>query len=266
MTTGRTPRSSRSLRIPILLLLLTAVGFGAEAQSEPAAEAGEQRRDAAALELLEKVDAKTKSVERVRYRGLTEATGAATQFMPERIEGQIVADGWAGNQPQRFFGTLTVPGTEDGSWKKVTGGGNGDMFFVVDHEDKKAYEDMDPGVIGSYGQYFGNFGMLEFLHPTPFSDELNADVVEMRGTQTIGGVECQEVYVEYSQNRGTSKWCFSTEDHLPRQRVRYIEAGLGNQGEIVITISELDVEPEITDATFRLDLPEGYEQIDDFAP
>ena len=107
--------------------------------------------------------------------------------------------------------------------------------------------------------------MLEFIHPTPFSDEINADRAELMGTQEIAGVECYEIEVTYAGGQGQSTWFFSTEDFLPRRRVR-IFSGPQGEGAIEITISDLVVDPKTEPAAFEFELPEGYERIDDFAP
>ncbi len=38
------------------------------------------------------------------------------------------------------------------------------------------------------------------------------------------------------------------------------------EGSLDTTLIELEVNPEIKPGLFRLDLPKGFEQIDDFAP
>ena len=124
---------------------------------------------------------------------------------------------------------------------------------------------MDPAVLGTTGQALSNIGLMEFVHSDPFSDELTADTVEYLGEVTVGDEPCHKIHVVYSGGRGKSTWFFSKNDHLPRQRIRYFETPQGD-GTVTITVSQIEVNPKIDPADYTMQLPEGYEQIDDFAP
>ena len=140
------------------------------------------------------------------------------------------------------------------------------MYFLIDHTAKKAYEDMDPGVMGTTGRALQGAGMLEFVHNAPFDDELNADGVELQGEETVAGEPCYKIHVKYAGGQGESTWFFSKNDYLPRRRLRMISIPGQGDGTIDITITKLEVNFDPADDLFRLKLPEGYEQIDDFAP
>lgn len=227
--------------------------------------ADESQRSAEALAILEKVDAAAKAVSSVRY-GLTVERGGAASELAGPSESEVVMSGWTGNIPQKFF--MRVKGTrQDGETPlDVSAGGNGDTFFLVDHQTKKGYEDIDPGVLGSDTALLFGAAMIEFVHATPFNDELNGERVELLGTETIGVVECYKIDVVYAGGRGHSTWWFGKADHLPRQRLRHLTLGDGGEGTIQLTVRDLDTSPDFDDATFAMALPEGYEQIDDFAP
>jgi len=100
--------------------------------------------------------------------------------------------------------------------------------------------------------------MLEYLHPRPFRDEINARTARHEGTKKIGGVDCDVIYVVY-QNRSESRWYFGREDSLPR-RVDRISSRRDVKGAVVLTLSKLDVKPDFDDDTFRPNCPEGYEK------
>ena len=230
----------------------------AEEVAEVAAEESE------AVKIFRKVDAAAKAVTGVRYKVSSEPSGVATTFVAP-AEGGGVMFGWTGQQPEKFAMKVktTQPGTDEPL--EFTGGGDGETFFLVDHVGKKAYEDFDPAVMGSGGQALFAVVMAEFVHPTPFSDEINADVAELQGTETVAGVECHKIHVVYSGGRGESTWFVSTEDYLPRRRIRHFTTPQG-EGSLDIVISELEVDPEVGDGDFAMKLPEGYERVDDFAP
>ncbi len=61
-------------------------------------------------------------------------------------------------------------------------------------------------------------------------------------------------------------WLFAKSDYLPRRRTRIFSIPGQGEGTIVTTLSRLEVNVDPSDSLFRLELPEGYEQIDDFAP
>ena len=232
---------------------------------EPAAEVAEAAEDSEAVKLLKKVDAAVKAVHGVRFKGTAKPTGVVTNFV-SAAEGEATMYGWSGGRPEKFYGRVktTKPGT--GEAMELTGGGDGEMYYLVDHVAKKAYEDMDPDVMGSGRQALASIGIDEFVHPSPFVDEISAETVELQGTETVAGVECHKVHIVYSGRRGTSTWFFSTEDLLPRRRIRHFTIPQQGEGTLEITVSDLEIDPEVGPDRFRMKMPEGYEKIDDFAP
>ncbi len=220
---------------------------------------------AKAVKLLKQVDAAIKAVTGVRYRGTARPTGVATNFM-SAAEGEGLMVGWTGRAPEKFYSRVRTTRQGTGEAMEITGGGDGETYYLIDHTAKKAYHDMDPDVMGTGGQALASIGLAEFVHPNPFDDEIGADVVELQGKETVGGVECHKVHVAYSGGRSESTWFFSTEDYLPRRRVRHFDVPAQGQGTREITLTELEVDPEVGPETFKLKLPEGYEEVDDFAP
>lgn len=243
-----------------LLLGLLVVGPVAAAEGQPAAV-----RSPEALEILKKVDAATKAVDSVRYHAVVLPQGVALRFTAA-AEGDAVLVGWSGNMPAKFWTRLKTKRPKDGTTLDLTGGGNGETYYVVDHGSKKAYEDMDPGVLGSNGRALQGFGMVEFVHDKPFDDELNAEGVTLLGGEKVGDEECHKISVVYGGGQGESVWYFAKSDNLPRRRVRKFSIPNQGEGEVDVTISDLKVNIEPDPALFKLKLPEGYLQLDDFAP
>lgn len=219
--------------------------------------------DEAAQEILKKADAAIKAVDAVRLEASATPSGIATNFF-RPAEGEVLLIGWNGRMPEKFYGNVKSS-TPDGKPVEVTGGGDGDSFFVIDHSTKKGYEDMDPGVMGRTGRALQAIQMVEFVHAAPFDDELGSEESEVRGNETIDGEECVAVHVVYGGGNGESTWYFSTSDWLPRRRVRHFSAPQG-EGTLDIRISKLEVAPSYSGDLFRMKLPAGYAQIDDFAP
>jgi len=235
------------------------------AQEADAAIEDEGTRSPEALEILKKADQAIKAVHSVRCQIVTRSTGFAERFAPSN-EGATVMVGWTGNIPEMFYADLEIKQQDSDEMGHLTGGGNGDTFFVIDHATKKGYEDMDPSVMGSAGRTLRGAGMIEFVHDAPFDDELEAHTVELEGEQTIDGQPCYQIHVVYAGGQGESTWYFSKKDYLPRRRVRHLSRPGMGEGTIETSVSrlELNIEPEAN--LFLMDLPEGYERVDDFAP
>jgi len=249
----------KKLIVPIALLLVASASLaGDEAATEESPDP---------IEILKKADAAIKAVEAVSYSARSTPSGIAVNFVSP-AEGSAVLVGWndAWNMPEKFYVHLkmTPPGSEEEV--ELAGGGDGDMFFLVDHAGKKAYEDMDPNVLGSSGTTLQAFGMREFVHSHPFDDELGAETVEYQGVESVGGEECHKIYIDYGQNRGKSTWLFAKSDYLPRRRVQHFSIPDQGDGTFAIEVTKLEINPEVDPSIFKLTLPEGYQQVDDFAP
>jgi outer membrane lipoprotein-sorting protein len=146
-------------------------------------------------------------------------------------------------------------------------GGNGDTFFFVDPERKIVYEDLDPSVIGPRGARAMGLAMIEFTYPTPFSDEIGARTVELKGEEKIGDEDCHKIYLVYNQAGQAATWWFSKKDHLPRAVERVFTSPDGGQGTTMLKITKLEAGPKLEDSIFETVLPEGYtKNTDDFAP
>ena len=151
--------------------------------------------------------------------------------------------------------------------RRVTSGGDGEMFYVTDHQAKKAYEDIDPAVVGSFGRLLRPALMIEFLHDTPFTDEINGRSREFKGSKVINGVDCYQIHVVYTrEDAPPSTWCFGKKDFLPRQRIDEFTLQNGEKFTQTRTLANLVADPKLDPDTFKLKLPEGYTKTDDFAP
>lgn len=219
-----------------------------------------------ALEILKRVDAATRAVHGVRYDATLFGTGALADRVPS-MTGQVAFAGWDGSAPDKFY--CHARGKRAGSDEpiEVTAGGNGDLFFVVDHPNRTAYEDIDPAVLGRTGGTARALMMIEFVHDTPFSDEINGDTQELRGSKMIGDEDCYEVRVVYAGGRGEAIWHFSKRDFLPRGRLDIVRDPSGEQvGAQQRFVTSLVVDPDLEESLFKLQLPEGFARSDDFAP
>ncbi len=244
--------------VPVLVIGLALAGW-VGAQDTPAPEQSPE-----AIEILKKVDAATKAVDAVRYKATNTPTGAATNFVGPS-EGTVVMEGWNGRGPKKFWVDAKVTPPKATAPVEITAGGNGDMYFVIDHSTKKAYTDMDQNVLGNTGRPAMGLMMMEFVHDAPFDDEIAAPKVQLLGKENVGGEECYKIDVEYGPNRGASTWFFSTKDFLPRRRIQKFSNPQG-EGTLDRTITALEVAPKVDESLYALKVPDGFQKIDDFAP
>ncbi len=98
--------------------------------------------------------------------------------------------------------------------------------------------------------------MYEYMIPTPFQDEMNADHLSYEGSSVVDGQECEIVKVVY-QGGSMANWYFGRTDMLPRRVDRFIPAGGGAQ---VLELSDVVVNGEIDPSSFELTAPEGYSE------
>ncbi len=216
------------------------------------------------VEILKAADAAAKEVKAVSYKTTFVPTGASAGRQPS-IEAKVSFTGIVGRYPEKFYYEVKVKGSESEPVRSFTMGTDAEDYYLVDHQEKKAYVDLDPGVMGSMARVAGNVPMIEFVHATPFSDEINGKSHKFEGIEKVGGEPCYKVFVEY-QNAQTAIWYFSTKDLLPRRADRIMKTPDGQTFGSQKTIMNLKVEKSFDDAKFKLKLPAGYEKIDDFAP
>jgi len=174
-------------------------------------------------------------------------------------------DGVVNDAPKRWLYDVkvTMPNSEE--VKSFTAGTDGENYFLYDMANKKAYQDIDPAVLGSSGRAVRAIEMREYIHSKPFSDEIGAEKQELKGTADVAGEKCYQIEVKYAGTPQVATWYFSTKDFLPRQVDRWFENEGQKRGSRLI-VSNLQVDPKLDDKTFKPAVPEGFEKIDDFAP
>jgi len=218
------------------------------------------------LEIVKKVDAATKAVTAAKYHVVYEGLGEAAAITG-KVEADVTAVGFAGTMPEKYVmdAKVTLPGKT--SPLHITIGSDSETFYAIHHDTKTAYVDIDPAVIGDAGRILGRALMIEFTHPTPFSDEINATSRELRGSKMIDGQDCYEIHVVYAVPQAPqATWYFSKKDFLPRARIDTAAMPDGRKLQQQKVISGLEANPKLDDAAFKFKLPAGYKQTDDFAP
>jgi hypothetical protein len=256
--------------LPLLYLLL--VPASAVSAEDPAADAATdaaaEARSPEAVAILGRADEAARKVRAARFHSSSKVTGVITGFLGP-TEGDGVIEGWDEEleRPRRFWAHVRTqpPGAEEA--KELTGGGDGETYFLIDHATRKAYEDIDPAVLGTAGSVVSFIGFSQLVQPAPYERDLESERIEFLGKKDVAGEECFKVRVAYSGGIETSSiWFFSTADLLPRKRVSHYVIPQQGEGDFEVTLTRLEVNPELADSLFEMKLPEGYRQIDDFAP
>ena len=218
-----------------------------------------------AKEILTKADEATKKVQAVRYKGSFKGTGFVAARQPA-VEGTaLIAGKYAeGRGKFRIEAKVTPSGSTE--TKEVSAGSDGETFWVIDSKTKTVHEDMDPNVMGATGRPVMALAMREFTHPTPFSDEIEAEKAELKEDKKIGSEECYQIHVLYARGQGEAVWCFSKKDFLPRGVERLVKNAEGQTASIITEVTSLEADPKLPEDAFKAVVPEGFKKTDEFAP
>jgi thiol-disulfide isomerase/thioredoxin len=205
------------------------------------------------LEILEAVDAAAKKVRGVEYEAefFMEGASGPTGF---RISGHVLAE----ENPGKEFLKLNIAGRIDrtdghSEFHVIT---DGEDFVSLSKENKRAIR--GKAAEGARLLLLPNrLLMQEFVHPTPFSDEIHGDSRKYEGTKTVAGVECDVVFVVYEEEKGRARWYFGRDDHLPRRVDRFAA-----QGDLtyVVVVKDLKVDPQFPEGAFAPVVPEGFKE------
>jgi thiol-disulfide isomerase/thioredoxin/chitodextrinase len=211
-----------------------------------------------AREILKKADAATKKVQTVQYEATYEGIGGMKD-KAMRVSGTAIlssTDPEKGDSKMHFEAKAQKPGQDEAM--TVQAGTDGTTWYGIRPDQKKVTK-------GDGGWAFGDASvatsltMREYIHPEPFSDEINADKADLQGIENVAGEKCYKIYVQYAQSMGESIWYFSTTDFLPR---RVDRIGKDDAGEIMgtaLTLKNVQVDPKFTRDPFALVVPEGFE-------
>lgn len=100
--------------------------------------------------------------------------------------------------------------------------------------------------------------MIEYVVDDPFVSEIEADSIALEGVDSVGGVECDVIFVVYQDGIESARWFIGRDDHLPR-RVERFSSEEGMNGAQILEISNLAVlDPAPGPEAYRLtDIPDG---------
>ncbi len=240
-----------------IMCLLLVPALAAIAASSGTAR-GDELKDP--VEILKKLDAAAKAVTAASYDFTVKTIGAAKGMEPD-IEGFFfVAGNWTGNGPEKFLADVKVQ-RRDYQLLDATVGCDGESCYLIDHVKKSVSEGSGTTVFGQSARYIFTGITGEFIHPQPFTDEINGKKQELLGTEMVGGEECYIVRVTYNvpgPDESKALWYISKKDFLPRARNDVIKLGPTREGGRLRTMTNLVINPKINENTFKAKVPEGY--------
>lgn len=217
------------------------------------------------VEILKKVDAAARAVKAVKYTAKVEGTGAAQATAAVAQGTCVLSGGWNNSSmsPKKFRCEVKYKSRPKSSWRNVTIGTDGEQFYLIDHKNQKAHVGSNFSIWGRHRR--GATAVLtgEFMHPTPFNDEINGDTQELKGSKMVGDEDCYEVRVVYASAAGEAIWCVSKKDFLPRSRHDLLRSpSSGERSGQLRIMMDLVIDPPLSEGEFKLRLPDGYEQTD----
>lgn len=255
----------RMYRTLAAMMVLTA----ARALAQPA-EMSAQGLDA--IEILKKVDAATKAVRAVEYTGRLEGKAAAESHTLI-VEGTVVMSGAVDVPrtrdlvaPKRYLCDVITTDPHSGKTRHLAIGADGKSYYLIDHDAKKVYVGSTPEVLGTISRPAVALWMREFIHPEPFSDEINGDTQVLTDSKRIGDEDCYEIHIIYKNAIGEALWWFSKRDFLPRGVQRVMNTPSGQRAIQQWQITNLVADPKLPEDAFKLVIPERYAKVKGNAP
>ena len=252
-----------------LSFCLSAVGFAQAVKQQEAnrvkpVEVAKNVREPMAIKIVMKADAAIRKVTSVQYASRREISGPLAKRLSP-AQGTVTYTMASPEGSRKFRVNVKMKPLHSEEELRFTVGSDGDLSYLIDPDKKIVYEDMDPAVAGNRGGVAQGLVMPEYMAADPFGDELKADTLAYRGTESVDGEDCHVVRVVYGGGQ-ESIWYFSTKDYLPRRRDSLFESREGGVSRFTVVLTDLVVSPTLDENAFKLKVPEGFAKTDEFAP
>ncbi len=247
---------------------LALPAIGQESGSKDAEAAAKPTVDktsaAKAIELLKKSQKALERVKLARYQAKYDATGWVKQYVAD-VEGAAAIGEPSEYDVTRFRceGKLTPKDAEEAM--EIAAGCDGDLFYLIDSKTKTVYADMDNAVLGSHSRDIQRLLIPDFVSKEPLAELVKVENVELKDSVSVEGQDCWQVHIARSDTRAET-WFISKSDSLPRRIDRLYVNEKKETGSTRLIIRELTVKNEMNLAPFKLNVPAGFTQTDDFAP
>jgi len=135
---------------------------------------------------------------------------------------------------------------------------DGSSICMIDHQTRQYVVSTGMRARRALGKQ-GTLLLREFVSDNAYADDIAAPKATYLGTDTVAGVECDVVSVVRSEGKMEVRWYLGKADALPRRVERTVflsdEAG---GGKLTMTLSNLVVDPPLSDDLFSTQPPPGY--------
>lgn len=204
-------------------------------------------------EIIAKVDQTTKAVKMVSYKAEAWGEGNLKDRMP-RVRATVKAKESGDKVPYvRFEGAVKMRDSDEAYPFHLVVGER--EVISLDQKRKVCTVGDLPEGLDLVADPMVSLFMQEFLHPTPFRDELAADSRTYEGEKTVGGTACHVIHVVYAGRQDEARWYFGIDDSLPHRVDRILKDGVR-----VLQLSDINTAPEFDGTTFATEVPSGYQE------
>ncbi len=246
--------------ISLVLVLCMAAASSGEQPAEVSSDAKVNQ----AQEILQKAAAAMHEVKFARYAGTYKGTDWVKQYVPD-VQGTAIIGEPSRLEVERFQCDAKVIPIGGDKAVHIVAGCDGETYYVIDGDNKKVYADIDPAVMGSRERDPRPMLFKEFIAEKPLEKELEAENLKIEDDISCGGELCWQIRIVVSESRETLL-CIAKSDFLPRKVTRIYRNGQGVEGTTELVLDHLRVEKKGDSAAFKLVVPQGFTQTDDFAP
>ncbi len=205
-------------------------------------------------EILEKADAATLKVKSISYKAETNLEGASISATLKIIQDRD-------KEESRFPQFLMEAKINRGGDKaELTIANDGGEITRIDPANKTVRRMKAAGLGATDPQFTAPLQfvwMREYNHPKPFSDEINGEEQKFEGRKSVGGVECNVIFVKYKNTSPpqSARWYFGVQDNLPRKVERMTERGTST-----LELTDVTIDPKLDPAIFAVKTPAGMEE------
>jgi hypothetical protein len=142
---------------------------------------------------------------------------------------------------------------------RVTGGSDGNKYYLIDPAAKTVHCDFEFGIFGRFAQAVYGGLVAEFLIDEPFDSEIECPDKILKGIVDVEGEPCYKIVIRYANEQNTeTTWWISTRDYMPRKRTDISDMENGERGGRTYTLTDVVVNPPLKSNSFTLEVPEGF--------
>lgn len=243
-------------RILLALMLVSTLAWVASARAEEPNQA---------LDIIKKMVEASKAVQGASFEVHFEPIGQGKKYY-SYVDATCLTWGFKYGMPEKAKFDVKTRKEESDEMKHLGIGVAGEEYYVIDHAEKIAYKDMDPGVLGAMSRPFEVASYEALLESEPYKRELESEQQELKGTETVDGVACHVIHVKYGKGPRRADLYIAKKDFLLRKKNMIFMENDEGVGGLVVTYTNLKVDPKLKDNAFVFELPAGYKLTDDFAP